>query len=118
MSKSIKKREFQIFKIWPNCQAFAFAFCASLKIVNLFSEFVVKFGQMIVNQILKNISLSGRNRQIWRFQDPISSKILNRYSTPLSLRLTLLHVCTNPRPFDCAITRVNRQRTSPSTQRF
>lgn len=49
MSKSIKKREFQIFKIWPNCQAFAFAFCASLKIVNLFSEFVVKFGQMIVN---------------------------------------------------------------------
>jgi hypothetical protein len=64
------------------------------------------------------LSLSGRNRQIWRFQDPISSKILNRYSTPLSLRLTLLHVCTNPRPFDCAITRVNRQRTSPSTQRF
>ena len=56
--------------------------------------------------------------QIWGIQSPETSEILNAHSNYKLSHLTYAHVFTNTRPRDCAITRVQRQRTSPSTQRF
>ena len=69
---------------------------------------------------LQNFVLSLRRRipQIWGIQSPETSEILNAHSNYKLSHLTYAHVFTNTRPRDCAITRVQRQRTSPSTQRF
>ena len=64
------------------------------------------------------VSLRGRMYRIWYIQGPETSEILNAHSIYKLSYLTYAHVFTNTRPHDCAITRVQRQRTSPSTQRF
>ena len=64
------------------------------------------------------LSLRGRMYRIWYIQGPETSEILNAHSIYKLSYLTYAHVFTNTRPHDCAITRVQRQRTSPSTQRF
>ena len=64
------------------------------------------------------VSLRRRIPQIWGIQSPETSEILNAHSNYKLSHLTYAHVFTNTRPHDCAIIRVQRQRTSPSTQRF
>ena len=76
------------------------------------------YGHWLILAFMYVVSLRGRMYRIWYIQGPETSEILNAHSIYKLSYLTYAHVFTNTRPRDCAITRVQRQRTSPSTQRF